>query len=72
MNKEDFCDLFHLAVCGALAQAFLHRGITPTEEEFEKLKEDGFLTSRNIGEMLFHLDCQGSLSITLMNREVTE
>ena len=68
MTKDEFCDLFALSLRGALAQAFLHRGISPTADEWAMLSGNRDMTERDIGAMVFRLDCEAALTISLRDR----
>lgn len=71
MTQEEFTALFSLHLRGELARAFMHRGMTPTNDEWLMLHGQKEITSRDIGEMAFRLDCDAAFSIFKTEKEPT-
>jgi hypothetical protein len=53
MSKDDAVELFELRCRGALAAAFSHANIQPTEEQWQMLRGDKEITMRDMGEISF-------------------
>lgn len=69
LNKEDAGSLFVIAVRGGIASALIHRGLSPTHEQWKFLYQED-MTLREISSICY--DICVDINFTLSPRQETE
>ena len=62
MTKDDAVELFEIRMRGALAAAFSHAGLAPTDAQWKMLRGQVEITMRDTGEIAFSTVTDFSLS----------